>query len=120
MQRTRFSLFRYNFSPNNQRHKHIKPEQVHFRDIVYAPKAEMNPPSRSKSAFKIPEHALWASRKVRVVCIRAGAFGVMFCSKKERESGEDSDLVVYKSLIQLSISITMLELTTSLFCVRLS
>lgn len=45
--------------------------------------------------YKVAEHILWAPRKIRVACIGAGAAGIMFCYKKEREFGDDIDLVVY-------------------------
>lgn len=62
----------------------------------------MNGTYTKKQGFEIPEHVLWAPRKVRVACIGAGASGVMFCYKKEREFGEDMDLVVYESMVPYS------------------
>lgn len=49
------------------------------------------------STYKVSEHILWAPRKIRVGCIGAGASGVMLCYKKEKEFGDDIDLVVYDS-----------------------
>ncbi|PVH71104.1 FAD/NAD(P)-binding domain-containing protein [Cadophora sp. DSE1049] len=46
--------------------------------------------------YKIGEHIMWAPRKIRVGCIGAGAAGIMLCYKKEREFGDDIDLVVYE------------------------
>lgn len=56
------------------------------------------------ATYTIGEHLLWAPRKVRVGCIGAGASGIMFCYKKEKEFGDDIDLVVYerKSLLSRS------------------
>lgn len=45
--------------------------------------------------YKIAEHILRAPRKIRVACIGAGASGIMLCYKKEKEFGDDIDLVVY-------------------------
>jgi hypothetical protein len=47
--------------------------------------------------YTIGEHIMWAPRKIRVGCIGAGAAGLMFCYKKEKEFGDDLDLVVYES-----------------------
>lgn len=47
--------------------------------------------------YNIGEHIMWAPRKIRVGCIGAGAAGLMLCYKKEKEFGEDIDLVVYES-----------------------
>jgi hypothetical protein len=49
------------------------------------------------SAYKVSEHILWAPRRLRVGCIGAGASGIMLCFKKEKEFGDDIDLVVYDS-----------------------
>lgn len=49
-----------------------------------------------KEAYKVSEHILWAPRKVRVASIGAGAAGIMLCYKKEKEFGDDIDLVVYE------------------------
>lgn len=48
------------------------------------------------SAYKVSEHILWAPRKIRVASIGAGASGLMLCYKKEKEFGDDIDLVVYE------------------------
>lgn len=45
--------------------------------------------------YDVAEHILWAPRKVRVASIGAGASGIMLCYKKEKEFGDDIDLVVY-------------------------
>jgi hypothetical protein len=45
--------------------------------------------------YKVAEHILWAPRKIRVASIGAGASGIMLCYKKEKEFGDDIDLVVY-------------------------
>ncbi|KAH8589603.1 hypothetical protein B0O99DRAFT_725009 [Bisporella sp. PMI_857] len=45
--------------------------------------------------YTIGEHIMWAPRKIRVACIGAGSAGIMFCYKKEKEFGEDIDLIVY-------------------------
>ncbi|KXJ85363.1 hypothetical protein Micbo1qcDRAFT_237511 [Microdochium bolleyi] len=45
--------------------------------------------------YAISEHILWAPRKLRVASIGAGASGIMLCYKKEKEFGDDIDLVVY-------------------------
>ncbi|KPI36748.1 putative sterigmatocystin biosynthesis monooxygenase stcW [Cyphellophora attinorum] len=47
------------------------------------------------TAYKVAEHILWAPRKIRVASIGAGAAGIMLCYKKEKEFGDDIDLVVY-------------------------
>ena len=47
--------------------------------------------------YTIGEHIMWAPRQIRVGCIGAGAAGIMLCYKKEKEFGEDIDLVVYES-----------------------
>ncbi|KAJ4177560.1 hypothetical protein NW755_013780 [Fusarium falciforme] len=46
--------------------------------------------------YTIGEHLLWAPRRIRVGCIGAGASGIMLCYKKEKEFGNDIDLVVYE------------------------
>ncbi|KAL5317709.1 hypothetical protein ACEPPN_014807 [Leptodophora sp. 'Broadleaf-Isolate-01'] len=46
--------------------------------------------------YEIGEHILWAPRKIRVGCIGAGSAGIMLCYKKEKEFGNDIDLVVYE------------------------
>ncbi|KAH8684370.1 hypothetical protein BGZ60DRAFT_367323 [Tricladium varicosporioides] len=46
--------------------------------------------------YTIGEHIMWAPRKIRVACIGAGSAGIMFCYKKEKEFGDDIDLVVYE------------------------
>lgn len=46
-------------------------------------------------AYTVAEHILWAPRKIRVASIGAGASGIMLCYKKEKEFGDDIDLVVY-------------------------
>lgn len=46
--------------------------------------------------YTIGEHLLWAPRRVRVGCIGAGSSGIMLCYKKEKEFGDDIDLVVYE------------------------
>lgn len=45
--------------------------------------------------YSVAEHILWAPRKIRVASIGAGASGIMLCYKKEKEFGDDIDLVVY-------------------------
>lgn len=50
----------------------------------------------SKTDYKVSEHILWAPRKMRVASIGAGASGIMFCYKKEKEFGDSIDLVVYE------------------------
>jgi hypothetical protein len=45
--------------------------------------------------YTVAEHILWAPRKIRVASIGAGASGIMMCYKKEKEFGDDIDLVVY-------------------------
>ncbi|CVL03471.1 related to steroid monooxygenase [Fusarium proliferatum] len=47
-------------------------------------------------AYQVSEHILCAPRKLRVGCIGAGASGIMMCYKKEKEFGDDIDLVVYE------------------------
>lgn len=47
--------------------------------------------------YQVSEHILCAPRKLRVGCIGAGASGIMMCYKKEKEFGDDIDLVVYES-----------------------
>lgn len=47
-------------------------------------------------SYSIGEHLLWAPRRVRVGCIGAGASGIMLCYKKEKEFGNDIDLVIYE------------------------
>ncbi|KAG5762447.1 hypothetical protein H9Q72_009448 [Fusarium xylarioides] len=46
--------------------------------------------------YQVSEHILCAPRKLRVGCIGAGASGIMMCYKKEKEFGDDIDLVVYE------------------------
>ncbi|KAL1887843.1 hypothetical protein Sste5346_009955 [Sporothrix stenoceras] len=54
-------------------------------------------PVESEDAeYTVAEHLLWAPRKLRVACVGAGASGIMFCYKKEKEFGDDLDLVVYE------------------------
>lgn len=45
--------------------------------------------------YRVAEHILWAPRKIRVASIGAGAAGIMLCYKKEKEFGDDIDLIVY-------------------------
>ncbi|KAH6871813.1 hypothetical protein B0T10DRAFT_416912 [Thelonectria olida] len=45
--------------------------------------------------YLVSEHLLWAPRKMRVASIGAGASGIMFCYKKEKDFGDSIDLVVY-------------------------
>lgn len=45
--------------------------------------------------YVVAEHILWAPRRIRVASIGAGASGIMLCYKKEKEFGDDIDLVVY-------------------------
>lgn len=54
-------------------------------------------------SYKVSEHILWASRKLRVASIGAGASGIMMCYKKEKEFGNDIDLVVYDSMFSSPI-----------------
>lgn len=49
-----------------------------------------------EAEYTIGEHIMWAPRKIRVACIGAGSAGIMFCYKKEKEFGDDIDLVVYE------------------------
>ncbi|OAL54590.1 FAD/NAD(P)-binding domain-containing protein [Pyrenochaeta sp. DS3sAY3a] len=46
--------------------------------------------------YAVSEHILWAPRRMRVASIGAGASGIMLCYKKEKEFGDDIDLVVYE------------------------
>jgi hypothetical protein len=50
-----------------------------------------------QSPYEIAEHIMWAPRKIRVVCVGAGAAGIMLCYKKEKEFGFEIDLTVYES-----------------------
>ena len=62
----------------------------------------------SDTEYTIGEHVLWAPRKIRVGCIGAGAAGLMFCYKKEKEFGDDIDLVVYESMCSNFLSLLLL------------
>lgn len=57
---------------------------------------------RDDAEYTIGEHIMWAPRKVRVACIGAGSAGIMFCYKKEKEFGDDVDLVLYERKYELS------------------
>jgi hypothetical protein len=48
--------------------------------------------------YTVSNHILWASRKIRVASIGAGASGIMLCYKKEKEFGDDIELFVYERM----------------------
>lgn len=63
--------------------------------------------SQHELPYRVSEHLLWAPRKLRAGCIGAGASGIMMCYKKEKEFGDDIDLVVYE---RKSLQLPILEL----------
>lgn len=65
-----------------------------FRNLDGATPLELGPDAK----YTVGEHILWAPRKVRVASIGAGASGIMLCYKKEKEFGDDIDLVVYERM----------------------
>jgi hypothetical protein len=80
---------------------------VHENDYLYTfDNRDGSSPLEVKpdASYKVAEHILWAPRRVRVASIGAGASGIMFCYKKEKEFGDSIDLVVYDSIVTLHSS----------------